>query len=288
MSDRTDGARRPQEVIRHLERLLDREHQRLEVRRGELSEVREAVRAMAPLLSSPLTVPRADLEIVPAEAAADVIGQLLDDSDGGVIRNVTRTVDYGPGLEEERIRDMQQRLADGLVMRSIYPLSVLDTAAGRRWIAAWADAGEEQRFVSDPPSEFLVIGTSTVLACAEWNVPESDYLVIRDPMLVQVFIALHEATYSAAVALSPDNGDLPAGEARLIDLMALGLKDEAIARTLGISLRTIRRRIADLMAEHGVETRFQLGAALHARGRLEAGPVPLSTLRARSESISRR
>src|SRR5690606_8597665 len=146
MSDRTDGARRPQEVIRHLERLLDREHQRLEVRRGELSEVREAVRAMAPLLSSPLTVPRADLEIVPAEAAADVIGQLLDDSDGGVIRNVTRTVDYGPGLEEERIRDMQQRLADGLVMRSIYPLSVLDTAAGRRWIAAWADAGEEQRF----------------------------------------------------------------------------------------------------------------------------------------------
>lgn len=243
--------------------------------------MRDAVRAMTPALSTAVAVPHADLEIIPAEAAADVIGQLLDEADGGVIRNVTRTVDYGPGLEEDRIRDMQQRLAGGLVMRSIYPLSVLDTPSGRRWVGAWAESGEDQRFVADPPSEFLVIGTSTVLACAQWNVPESDYLVIRDPMLIEAFIALHETTYSVAVGLTPDSGDSPA-ETRLIDLMALGLKDEAIGRTLGISLRTVRRRIADLMDEHGVETRFQLGAALHARGRLEAGPMPLSTIRARN------
>lgn len=242
---------------------------------------------MTPALSTAVPVPHADLEIIPAEAAADMIGQLLDEADGGVIRNVTRTVDYGPGLEEERIRDMQQRLADGLVMRSIYPLSVLDTASGRRWVGAWAESGEEQRFVADPPSEFLVIGTSTVLACAQWNVPESDYLVIRDPMLIEAFSALHDTTYSVAVGLSPDSGD-SAAETRLIDLMALGLKDEAIARTLGISLRTIRRRIADLMDEHGVETRFQLGAALHARGRLEAGPLPLSAIRARNPLLPRR
>lgn len=280
MSSRSANPRRPRDVVRHLERLLDRENQRLEVRRGELTEVRDAFRAMLPVLNTAVPMPHADLEIIPAETAADVIGQLLDESDGGMLRNVTRTVDYGPGLEEERIRDMQQRLSEGLVMRSIYPLSVLDTAAGRRWLGDWADAGEDQRFVADPPSEFLVIGTSTVLACAQWNVPESDYLVIRDPMLVQAFIALHETTYSVAVGLTPDSGDSTA-ETRLIDLMALGLKDEAIARTLGISLRTVRRRIADLMEEHGVETRFQLGAALHARGRLETGPLPMSTIRAR-------
>ena len=42
----------------------------------------------------------------------------------------------------------------------------------------------------------------------------------------------------------------------------MGLKDEAIARFLGLGLRTVRRRIAALMSLHGVDTRFQLGAAL--------------------------
>jgi DNA-binding GntR family transcriptional regulator len=37
------------------------------------------------------------------------------------------------------------------------------------------------------------------------------------------------------------------------------MKDEAIARQLGVSLRTARRWLANLMAERGVTTRFQLG-----------------------------
>jgi DNA-binding NarL/FixJ family response regulator len=44
----------------------------------------------------------------------------------------------------------------------------------------------------------------------------------------------------------------------------MGLKDEAIARFLGVGLRTVRRRIAALMSIHGVDTRFQLGASLAA------------------------
>ena len=60
-------------------------------------------------------------------------------------------------------------------------------------------------------------------------------------------------------------------------MLEQGLKDEVIARYLGVSLRTVRRRVAHLMAVHGVETRFQLGWAL-ARSRPETGE------RARSEA----
>jgi hypothetical protein len=38
-----------------------------------------------------------------------------------------------------------------------------------------------------------------------------------------------------------------------------GLKDEAAARYLGLSLRTVRRRIAALMDRTGANTRFQAG-----------------------------
>ena len=45
-----------------------------------------------------------------------------------------------------------------------------------------------------------------------------------------------------------------------------GAKDEQIARTLGLSLRTVRRRVADLMIELGVDTRFQAGVEAARRG----------------------
>lgn len=273
--------------MRHLDRLLEREDQRLDARRDELAEVRGAIRAFSHDVARMAVIPTTDLELVPAEIAVQVIGELMDEVGDGIVRTASRTVEYGPGLEDERVRDLRQRLAEGLDVRAVYPLSALDTAAGRRWVSAWAEAGEGQRFVADPPSEFLIAGTSAVIACTEWNVAESDYVVIREPMLIAAFTALHDATYSAGTALRVDDGSAPP-EARLVDLMALGLKDEAIARILGWSLRTVRRRIAALMDEQGVETRFQLGAALLARGRLEAGPLPLSPIRATIGAARRR
>ena len=47
---------------------------------------------------------------------------------------------------------------------------------------------------------------------------------------------------------------------------ASGVKDEQIARTMGLSLRTVRRRISDLMIELGADTRFQAGVEAVRRG----------------------
>jgi DNA-binding NarL/FixJ family response regulator len=42
-------------------------------------------------------------------------------------------------------------------------------------------------------------------------------------------------------------------------MLGAGLKDETAARELGLSLRTYRRRVADLMAALGADSRFQAG-----------------------------
>jgi DNA-binding NarL/FixJ family response regulator len=49
-------------------------------------------------------------------------------------------------------------------------------------------------------------------------------------------------------------------------LLTAGVKDQAIARQLGVSLRTIRRRLANLMREAGAVSRFQLGMLAGRRG----------------------
>jgi hypothetical protein len=48
----------------------------------------------------------------------------------------------------------------------------------------------------------------------------------------------------------------------LISLLMTGSTDSAIANTLNINVRSVRRWISELMDELGVTTRLQLGAAL--------------------------
>lgn len=63
--------------------------------------------------------------------------------------------------------------------------------------------------------------------------------------------------------------ELTARELRILELLAEGLSDGAIAATLGLSVRTIRTDVAAAMQTLGANTRFELGYA--APGLLEHG-----------------
>ena len=45
----------------------------------------------------------------------------------------------------------------------------------------------------------------------------------------------------------------------LLTMLSAGMTDEAIARQLGVSARTVQRRISDLMETLGSRNRFQAG-----------------------------
>jgi len=52
----------------------------------------------------------------------------------------------------------------------------------------------------------------------------------------------------------------------ILGLLDAGLKDEAVARQLGISLRTVQRAVQQVSVLLGVSSRFQLGAQACRRG----------------------
>ena len=64
-----------------------------------------------------------------------------------------------------------------------------------------------------------------------------------------------------------DNDPVPR---QLLALLAAGLKDEAIALELGVTLRTNRQRLVSLYEQIGVHNRFQAGVAAKERGWLQA------------------
>ncbi|MFE2758229.1 response regulator transcription factor [Actinosynnema sp. NPDC059335] len=78
---------------------------------------------------------------------------------------------------------------------------------------------------------------------------------------------------SLGAAVSPVAEDVGAAEReptattrQLLRLMGTGALDETIAREMGVSVRTVHRRITRLQELLGVRSRFQLGVIARERG----------------------
>ena len=175
-------------------------------------------------------------------------------------------IDVGAGVEQENLRLNQDLLAQGRFrQRTIYPMDIMETDPGRAWVHSFAAAGEEQRLSLCAAERVRHLRRAHRGRRGRVGQPGSTYVVVRDPMVIAAFIQLFDRAFDRALPVGPADEE-DDDEQRLLKLLGLGLKDESIARYLGCSLRTVRRRVAGLMARHGVQTRFQLGAAASAGG----------------------
>ena len=245
-----------------IEEQLRREMSRIEERRSELAASQEL---LARLTSQALGAHEPISEPISDALAPSVVTRLLAETTG-MLRNYVLSVAEGPGIDEVTMRANEERIARGDPQRAIYPASVLSSPQGQRWMTGWSEIGEDQRILPSTDTEFAVFGDSAVVALAGWDDPEQGYVVIRDPLVVRLYTTFFDLAWKHAVPV-PAVGREGNDDAKLVELLELGLKDEAIARYLGVSLRTVRRRVAQLMAVNGVDTRFQLGWALARRRR---------------------
>jgi len=241
-----------------LERVVSAEEARLATRRQDLARVRDAIDAF-------VTDHRAGQEAQSSDqplrervdqAVFSSVYEHLVASTVGIIRQAKP----GPPRATGDFPTVRQQLASGREQRTLYLPEALHEYGEA--LAAWAALGEQQRVVGGLPSEFVVFGEEVAIGSTDWGQDGGDYVVLRDPMVVAAFIALFDRLWAAATPA--EHTDDPASNA-LVDWMQQGLTDEAIARAMGVSLRTVRRRIAALMSEHGVTTRFQLALRIAER-----------------------
>ena len=261
-ADGSLGADHPRNAIT---RLVDREGARLDLRRRELDDVRAAVSDFAaerrpgaggPIAASVIEVLQPDVEVTAVE-------ELLRTTTG-VLRATHLGVGAGPVTDPAVHRLTRRQMADGRELRSIYPAAVLEDDVQLAWVGSWRTAGERQRIVARVAHEFVVFGDEAVIAPPHWGATDGGTVVIRLPMIVAAFTRLFDVTWDGALGVPDATGAEDAG-ARLLSLLAAGYKDEAIARHLGIGVRTVRRRVAEVMDELGACTRFQLGVAAERR-----------------------
>jgi DNA-binding CsgD family transcriptional regulator len=157
---------------------------------------------------------------------------------------------------------LEHQLAGGRPMRGLYPAEVLGAPDRLAYVRHWADAGEHVRLAHRALPSVAVFGTEAALVTADGSGNDAGRLLLRAPALVALVRALFEEYWAQAVPLPLATGAADSSDElrSVLDLLQMGMKDESIARQLGVSLRTVRRRIADLMDDLGASTRFQAGA----------------------------
>jgi DNA-binding NarL/FixJ family response regulator len=94
-------------------------------------------------------------------------------------------------------------------------------------------------------------------------------IFIRVQSVVDALILMYEHMWSIAtpVFTTAPIAAVPHGRsARVLEQLGIGAKDETIARTLGVGVRTIRRDVADLKISLGVQSRGEIAAAAVRKG----------------------
>jgi len=155
-------------------------------------------------------------------------------------------------------------VASGRRSRAVYPLRVQHQAL--EVLEARVEAGEEVRLIDDMPTRLMVIGATHAIVPEPLGFSDSPRLLVRQGALVAALTLLFELFWERAAPVGELTGPRTNERAFLLRQLQSGAKDEQIARTMGLSLRTVRRRIAELMIELGADTRFQAGAEAARRG----------------------
>ncbi|MEN3122729.1 hypothetical protein [Janibacter sp. LM] len=251
------------EPLRRLERYLAADTIRVEEARERLIDIGDLLVTLRARMHNIDLGDDPGVQVLTQDVAAPIIDRIA--SQVARVDNVVTDIEVGAGREETNARHERDRAVAGQLQRTLVHPIVLESEISSAELAAGRTAGQLQRVSDLVESEFLVLGEEAVITLATWADPTSNYVLIRHPALVHYFRAWFELLWSHAPVIEAADAD--ADEA-LLHMLMLGAKDEMIARTLHVGLRTVRRRVAALMDRYGVATRFQLGAALERDGRL--------------------
>jgi len=180
------------------------------------------------------------------------------------------------------------------VTASMDPLEPVSIDRGVRWRAVYAAEsfeidgtweevqellrrGEQSRVVAHLPLKLAIADGEVALISLTHDSDRVDALVTHSRPLIEALTELFEYHWARALPVGDSErrptqlGTTPprspsTEERALLSLIGAGLKDETIARQLGISVRTLRRRTQDLFADLGADNRFQAGVEAARRG----------------------
>lgn len=196
------------------------------------------------------------------------------------VHHEVRRLDSPPYYMSATENDTElDHLSQGIRYRVVYSQSSLEQEGyldGN--VLPCMKAGEQARVLHHVPVKLSIVDDT--MALVSLPIGEADVnralLIVRPSSLFSALEGLFELAWRAALPIMP-SGEvgprLEPIEQRLLALLAAGVADETIIRTLRISRRTFFRYLERLQARAGVNSRFQLGVQAVRGGWLSDEPT---------------
>lgn len=154
--------------------------------------------------------------------------------------------------------------------RCLYDAGGFDIPGQHELVQQMRAAGEEARVAAALPMK-MVMGDARVALVPLDTTPEAIDVaaVVHASALLESLRTLFELLWRTATPLTA-NGSAGSSETdqtddKIVDLLSSGLTDNAVARQLGVTERTVQRRAQRIMRTYGVRNRLQLGIELGRR-----------------------
>ncbi|BCJ33697.1 hypothetical protein Athai_12000 [Actinocatenispora thailandica] len=160
-----------------------------------------------------------------------------------------------PGRSDSSVRRL---LRAKVRVRGLYAPEALDLPGALAEVQDAAGAGEQSRVHAGLPMK-LAIGDRRLAILPLGGQSADAAVCIRPSALLDALIQLFELLWEQATPIAAPVPEGTSGDRQLAVLLASGAKDDAVARRLGTSTRTLSRRIAELLDHLHVRTRFQAG-----------------------------
>ncbi|MEU4584687.1 LuxR C-terminal-related transcriptional regulator [Kitasatospora aureofaciens] len=165
----------------------------------------------------------------------------------------------------EGAREADERaLRRGLVMRTIMRTDALDDTRTAEYLAELSARGARIRTMDGPLERMLIFDRRTALLPIDPRESSRGALIVHQPGMISSLITLFERFWTAAEDLGQEH--LTETERQVLKTMVRVEKDEAGARELGISVRTYRGHVANLLRRLNATHRAQGVLAARDRG----------------------
>ncbi|GAA3007109.1 helix-turn-helix transcriptional regulator [Actinokineospora diospyrosa] len=239
-------------------------------RQQELEGLRAAARELALRLRE--TPASAESSLVEILEGNDAIQHRLAQLQLGAREDVL-IIDAPPYLHGTPVQNDQELIAlgRGVRYRSLYHGPALALPGHYEQMMACIEAGEQARTLASAPMKMMIVDRQIALMPVSFASAETrTRLLVHAAPLVEGLVMCFEALWDQAAPVLGGTAErtptLSERDRQVLSLMAAGLKDQAIARALGVAQRTVVRRIGEMMTTLGADTRFQAGLLAARRG----------------------
>lgn len=246
--------------------------QLIQRRRDELDQVRQAAQRLAEELTH-RPANRSPTELVEVVQGRAAVAQAYERVQH-VARHTVRTLVAPPYAADWRInRTELNRLDDGVGFQAVYGREALTEPGFTATVAVHALAGEEIRLIDTVPIKLAIADETLALVPLSWTMEAQDSAILVHPSgMLHALMALFDSVWAQATPFAVDDAgevaeaELGPDDRQLLSLLVAGYTDEAAGGRVGMSRRTVVRRVQHMMSLTGARSRLQLGWYARQRG----------------------